>query len=72
MEIKTFVVDFWIFDKSVWEEVHYEITALTKEQLKEQFYKIVQFSDKNPDEFWLEVEKFISEEILIFPIIKEL
>ena len=72
--MKTFTVDFYLFNKVLWKQCEYNITALSKEQLKDVVIKILEqgyYNDVEINEAWLDIEKDIKEEELIFPIVVE-
>lgn len=72
--MKTFTVDFCLFNKVLWKQCEYNITALSNEQLKDAVIKILEqgyCTDAEINETWLDIEKDIKEEELIFPIVVE-
>ena len=72
--MKIFTVDFYLFNKVLWKQCEYNITALSNEQLKDAVIKILEqgyYNDVEVNEAWLDIEKDIKEEELIFPIVVE-
>lgn len=72
--MKTFTVDFYLFNKVLWKQCEYNITALSKEQLKDCVIDLLErgyCTDAEINESWLDIEKNIKEEELIFPIVVE-
>ena len=72
--MKTFTVDFYLFNKVIWKQCEYNIKALSKEQLKDCVIDLLErgyCTDAEINESWLDIEKNIKEEELIFPIVVE-
>ena len=70
--MKTFVVNFSMYDNTEIIGIEYVIEAISKEQLKDSVMKILlMFSEDNDinQNKWLNIEKQICESELEFPII---
>lgn len=72
--MRTLTLEFYLFNKVIWKQCDYKITALSKEQLKDAVLNILErgyCTDVEINEAWLDIEKDIKEDELIFPIVIE-
>jgi hypothetical protein len=71
MIIKVYEVEFYTFDTVDWKDKHYQITATSKQELRESILSILR---RGKDDIWdrlYDIEQTITESVLEFPIIKQ-